>query len=692
MMLTFILFFSFVVNTGMLVNAKINLQNAADLAAYAGAAVQARQLTDISYLNYEMRRQYKKFLFRYYVVGNMAQQTHPRTGGSGVRQWKPQNNSPVTHGVPAVCVVFNSGDNYCQIAELPPIPIPAQGAGPPDAIMTALSNQLKEIEKLRKGGCVGIGQTNMMLLYFWLMNTDLDLEQITQELQTANDPAYSARLRALRTLASGLGLIPKEILLRKRIDTLNRYVNFAPQTGLDASKLNALQGGTDWAAKERPIQAFLSAYHTLGNNTFPSGDIVMDEILPVGAMGADLLKLDNILAEFDAFAVDMGIEVPGGRPACEPNAADTASNIDSTGGSCKHCLTPMTFRADTFAPVVGVAKDPAVMTYYAVRLTAKAKVLFSPFGDMTMKAYAAAQPFGSRIGPKASEAFFTATGAPGTSRCFINCKGEIPNLPVKAEEQPKPSMTTGWNQNDVIYTFFSRFGAQIGNANTPIPTTLGHPEMMRAYHIAMVANPWESGRYNIPNDLRKNGQSDPFVQNFNTQSVHAIWAPLFTESSNSGNANPAAEIIQAINQFATTGDPNSGKLFTPAAKAALVNGITNYVNSFLVNGSGEDGEGVNVFRFFDPFKTRPEGGNAAQDIQGLPSSIYMSDADLVKTSWNEVLDGEYRSLGRTGYSVKFVPLNLLRTGSGITTDGSSNFSNRLPTSDGVGTDIENMQH
>src|SRR3954447_2975848 len=64
MMMTFILFFAFVVNTGMLVNAKINLQNAADLAAYAGAAVQARQLTQISYLNYEMRRQWKKFLFR----------------------------------------------------------------------------------------------------------------------------------------------------------------------------------------------------------------------------------------------------------------------------------------------------------------------------------------------------------------------------------------------------------------------------------------------------------------------------------------------------------------------------------------------------------------------------------------------------------------------------------------------------
>jgi uncharacterized membrane protein len=44
MTVTFGFFFVFVVSTGVLVSAKINLQNAADMAAYAGAAVQARQL------------------------------------------------------------------------------------------------------------------------------------------------------------------------------------------------------------------------------------------------------------------------------------------------------------------------------------------------------------------------------------------------------------------------------------------------------------------------------------------------------------------------------------------------------------------------------------------------------------------------------------------------------------------------
>jgi hypothetical protein len=48
-----------VINISFLVTAKINLQNATDMAAYAGAVQQARYLTEIGKWNYEMRRNYK---------------------------------------------------------------------------------------------------------------------------------------------------------------------------------------------------------------------------------------------------------------------------------------------------------------------------------------------------------------------------------------------------------------------------------------------------------------------------------------------------------------------------------------------------------------------------------------------------------------------------------------------------------
>src|SRR3954453_13769139 len=106
-LLTFILFFAFVVNTGMLVNAKINLQNAADLPAYSGAAVQARQLNTAAYLNYEMRRQYKKFILRYYVIGSYMYTPFPNQPGLATktaRKWSPKPTSGVDFFVPVVCL------------------------------------------------------------------------------------------------------------------------------------------------------------------------------------------------------------------------------------------------------------------------------------------------------------------------------------------------------------------------------------------------------------------------------------------------------------------------------------------------------------------------------------------------------------------------------------------------------------
>ena len=62
---------AFIVNIGLFVKAKINLQNAVDAAAWSGAAVQARQLSNIGYMNWELRNTLKEWMFKYYVLGQM---------------------------------------------------------------------------------------------------------------------------------------------------------------------------------------------------------------------------------------------------------------------------------------------------------------------------------------------------------------------------------------------------------------------------------------------------------------------------------------------------------------------------------------------------------------------------------------------------------------------------------------------
>lgn len=64
------MFFGMSINIAMLVHHKINLQNAADMAAMAGAAEQARIMNLIAWKNYELRKNFKDFMYAYWVEFN----------------------------------------------------------------------------------------------------------------------------------------------------------------------------------------------------------------------------------------------------------------------------------------------------------------------------------------------------------------------------------------------------------------------------------------------------------------------------------------------------------------------------------------------------------------------------------------------------------------------------------------------
>ena len=70
--------FAFVVDFSHLINNKINLQIAADTAAYAGAAWQARTLNRIGQINYHLRQDLKELAMRINVVHVRNNRNFPR--------------------------------------------------------------------------------------------------------------------------------------------------------------------------------------------------------------------------------------------------------------------------------------------------------------------------------------------------------------------------------------------------------------------------------------------------------------------------------------------------------------------------------------------------------------------------------------------------------------------------------------
>ena len=651
MMMTFLFFFAFVINVGMLVNAKINLQNAADLAAYAGAAVQARQLTRISYLNYEMRRQWKKYLFRIYVLGNMSQDGFPKSPGSGGMKYQPNADEPsVLLPAPSTCMIFTANNNYCHVNKLPKI-ANISSAIPGEGITEALKAQLDALEKIRQNNCKAIGITNQILNLLWTFNTDPSALAFTQSSSSVN--AFLKDAGALvRSYAKGLGIVPRELILKFRIQTLQDYVNSPAIRGLTLKTASQLNNRADPAAVERSIQAFFSAFYTLGNHTFPTNTIVMDELLPGDTTKANLLRLTPLGTAFDIYAVDL----------------DFASDTDSS------CLPKLYATSITNPLTLGFAKDESIQTYYAIRLQAKARLLFSPFGDLDLKAYAAAKPFGSRIGPAATDVGFSSasnvTGSP---------TGKSPNLSVRANEGGSSNSGvnrgSGWDTKSVIGTMFSVMitGASNNSGSVQVPPY----GVERAYSTAMAPNPWESGRYNIFNSTFDTFQGE-FATGTSTEGGFAMkymmfWAPIF----------PPEKIGQIRDQLKgeldTLFDPNNtqGSIRTASGggplrglKGQIMGQLEQYISSLQPSAGGgsnlgENGETINIAVLTDPFM-RLSSPNNLEQISGSSAIFLPNDPKQLKTSWNFPKNGDLQREGRDGYSVKFVSFSSLgknKTGS-----------------------------
>lgn len=707
MALSFLTFFTFVVNTGTLVNAKINLQNAADLAAYAGAAVQARQLNDIGILNYEMRRSYKKFLFRYYLIGGMFQRSLPyQTEKNGLRVWTPDGNPANDLGVPTVCIIFNSQDNYCQIETLKKIPITK--ADPLDQISVTLEENLKFLEKLRQDHCAELGYTNGQILYLWLYNADPKLEdfkaKVEQAMQASGGNAgdgfkfLAKNISVIQGISEGMGLIPRNVMLSLRIKTLESYLNQKPEKELTLGLVNDMNKGEEKQAHERSIQAFYSAFNTLGEYMFASDSIQMTELLPEGGNNkAELLKLTPHKTDFETYYLDLkkksevqdptNTRPPGGGPN------------NSYGEDCVPYPMPLPVRG---API-GFTKDPEILTYYAVKLQSKAVLPFSPVGPIMLTAYAAAKPFGSRIGPPIEDSTtppWVKSGATPKFTGILTSLMGVPNLPIAEGDTTE----RGWWRTDVqqqYWTYFKNVAKVSGSAGAAAPA-VSTEKLAESYKGAMTAHQAERGQYIIPadypatnEDLTHVSQGDGYASYFaNEAQTYALWAPLVSKAAGNGSESPEDLIEQEL--LETT---SAMKSFSAAHRKALSESLREYIqklrNCIDAPDQTEDGECYEVTQVSNPFVVSTSDG--PRPIEVSPT-LMLKEAEDIYTHWNGMPDDRKVGSGRVGYSVKVVPFDTLsHPGKDGQTAGSSEFGNAVwknlpPTGPGTDADLSFIKH
>ncbi|HRO67827.1 MAG TPA: pilus assembly protein TadG-related protein, partial [Pseudobdellovibrionaceae bacterium] len=105
------LFFAMVVNVGLLVHHKINLQNSVDLAAYYGAMKQSEVMNAVAHTNYQIRQSYKLLTWRYRVLGIAG--VFPKGAGIDPAGGHPvSKNGNVNAGIRGGTITEDDSDTY----------------------------------------------------------------------------------------------------------------------------------------------------------------------------------------------------------------------------------------------------------------------------------------------------------------------------------------------------------------------------------------------------------------------------------------------------------------------------------------------------------------------------------------------------------------------------------------------------
>lgn len=398
-------FFAMVVNVGLLVHHKINLQNSADLAAYYGAAKQAESMNAISHVNYQIRQAYKLLMFRYHGIGGAGDTLklpYDHINGS----FRSEEDQPIDYrnifcaGYQAFSFVQNANESYCHKISnqgmritLPGRPNLSTAAGFFASLAVSLNRAADETVNRAREGCRRISQLNWLLLANYLAAYKQDvanrkkiLIKIAQELSKAEAvdiDGQSINQGAFKTLFKNLTSPHQEsISVAFNADGTRRGGGGNANAMADVKFINGLAegncgnvSGAEWEPPAWLAEVFIFPYLRYMDARCGSSSQVRDvDFVPKFINAGGPTSFPN---HPDQISVEL-------------REAASAINAEPTGED------PLT---RLFKSSLGFEKNPYCMAYYGVEVTSTPRIPFSPLGAVKLQAKSFAKPFGSRIGP-----------------------------------------------------------------------------------------------------------------------------------------------------------------------------------------------------------------------------------------------------------------------------------------------------
>jgi hypothetical protein len=388
-------FFAMVINVGLLVHHKINLQNSVDIAAYYGAAKQAEMLNAMAHINYQIRQSYKLLMFRYHQLGSAGENTtHPFD--NRLDQQVIRRDQDVKSTVPtAFCMAYrpfslvDENESYCKKLDNLVIDKPQT----PNLIGDTLSFISFQVsvrtatEALRgqiTDQCRKVGQQNYFSLARFIAGYKFDV---------ANRKKLFLNLANELSREKPFDVDGKEI--REGVyKTLLRNLTIQNSDSLKASYGEEGNGNGN---NERNFE-FLNGLALgdcggKGNDLEPPGWVSEMLIFPY-------LRYLDAACEGDTSTRFFAKPISLGNESSDPLYKTVITEdmlrqlkplVDEPTGEDP--------RQRLFKSSLGFEKNPWCMAYVGVKAKTTPRIPFTPIGSVTIEARAFAKPFGGKIGP-----------------------------------------------------------------------------------------------------------------------------------------------------------------------------------------------------------------------------------------------------------------------------------------------------
>ncbi|HLD75102.1 MAG TPA: Tad domain-containing protein [Bdellovibrionota bacterium] len=442
------LLFGMVINIGMLIHHKINLQNAADMAAYSGAAEQARILSTIGWKNFELRKNLKEFAYFYWAQHSAWNDGFPR------KQWQATGLQR-PDWMPIICL-DDHFNNWAQsedpsftpnrrIAEIckwtqvsfPQIIRPDFIWGRLGTILNTELNYLQDVNKTRCG--------------------EYDKYNEAHAMEDRN--RYKGFADTLLTQIEDLS----RAINKEEEDSLNNTLNHSEFTSSIPRKWNQNsfdKGGTRvFGIQPLPKDIGTLAYQTAWKNLSEPNKIGF-QFVPIKPKGP-YLRLESFKHNY------------------------VLNYMKFPWSTSRNTCSPEPYGLDIRDFPVAVRKDKKNVTYYSIRLASRPWLPFLPgLSQPTLEAYAAAKPFGGRIGPEQEDPLIMDRHPPGHFG--------IPNISLG------PAYPQGLRHREVLYKLSHwPYGADRSSADAVVMTKQYGRAALRA------ANIYEADKYtfNLNNDV-----------------------------------------------------------------------------------------------------------------------------------------------------------------------------------------------